>query len=150
VIKGLPLAYAKDMQEDKEPVFGAADALDLSLAAMAAMVGELRVNAEAMRTSAEKGYPTATDLADWVVRNLNRPFREAHHIAGRAVKRAEELKLALDALPLKELKKIEPKITRDVYKVLSLETSVRSRRSLGGTAPSRVREAAAYWKEQLS
>jgi argininosuccinate lyase len=150
VIKGLPLAYAKDMQEDKAPVFAAADALDLSLAAMAGMAGELRVNAEAMRAAAEKGYPTATDLADWVVRNLNKPFREAHHIAGRAVKRAEELKVSLDALPLKELKKIEPKITQDVYKVLSLEASVRSRKSLGGTAPSRVREAAAYWKEQLS
>jgi len=150
VIKGLPLAYAKDMQEDKEPVFAAADALDLSLAAMAGMAAELRVNAGAMRQAAEKGYPTATDLADWVVRNLNKPFREAHHIAGRAVKRAEELKVALGALPLKELKKIEPGITGGVYKVLSLEASVRSRKSLGGTAPVRVREAAAFWKEQLA
>jgi argininosuccinate lyase len=150
VIKGLSLAYAKDMQEDKEPVFAAADALDLSLAAMTGMVAELRANADAMRAAAEKGYPTATDLADWVVRSLKKPFREAHHIAGRAVKRAEELKLALDALPLKELKRIEPKITRDVYKVLSLDASVRARKSFGGTAPVRVREQIAFWKEQLA
>ncbi len=149
VVKGLPLAYAKDLQEDKEPVFAAADALDLSLAAMTGMIGELEVNANAMRGAAEKGYPTATDLADWLVKTLDKPFREAHAIAGRAVKRAEELGVGLDALALSELKKIEPNITRDVYKVLSLEASVRSRKSFGGTAPERVKGAIGFWKEQL-
>src|SRR5262245_55093625 len=139
VVKGLPLAYAKDLQEDKEPVFAAADALNLSFAAMAGMVGELKANSDAMRQAAEKGYPTATDLADWLVKKLDKPFREAHHIAGRAVKKAEELGLALDALPLAELQKIEPKIAKGVYKVLSLEASVRSRTSFGGTAPVRVK-----------
>jgi argininosuccinate lyase len=149
VVKGLPLAYAKDLQEDKEPMFAAADALDLSLAAMAGMVGELEAHTAAMKQAAEKGYPTATDLADWLVKNLGKPFREAHHIAGRAVKRAEELGVALDALPLSELKRIEPHIAKDVYKVLSLQASVRSRKSFGGTAPDRVRAAIAFWKEQL-
>jgi argininosuccinate lyase len=149
VVKGLPLAYAKDLQEDKEPVFAASDALDLALAALAGMTGELTVNAEAMRRAAEKGYPTATDLADWIVAKLKKPFREAHHIAAKAVARAEELGVGLDALPLSELKNIEPKIAKDVYKVLSLEASVAARVSLGGTAPVRVREQIAFWKEQL-
>jgi argininosuccinate lyase len=149
VIKGLSLAYAKDMQEDKEPVFAAADALELSLAAMAGMVSQLSADAGAMRSAAEKGYPTATDLADYAVRKLNKPFREAHHIAGRSVKRAEELGIALGDLPLKELQRIEPKIDADVYNVLSLEASVDSRTSFGGTSPSRVREAVKFWKEQL-
>mgnify|MGYP003341666929 FL=1 len=148
-MKGLPLAYAKDLQEDKEPVFAAADALQLALAALAGMVAELTVNAEAMRKAAEEGYPTATDLADWVVAKLKKPFREAHHIAAKAVGRAEALGLALDALPLGELKKIEPKIAKDVYKVLSLEDSVRARKSFGGTAPERVREQIAFWKAKL-
>jgi argininosuccinate lyase len=149
VVKGLPLAYAKDLQEDKEPVFAAADALQLALAALSGMVAELTVNAAAMRRAAEKGYPTATDLADWVVAKLKKPFREAHHIAAKAVGRAEALGLALDALPLEELKKIEPKIAKDVYKVLSLEASVRARTSFGGTAPERVREQIAFWKTKL-
>jgi argininosuccinate lyase len=149
VMKGLPLAYAKDLQEDKEPVFAASDALDLSLAAIAGMIGELEVGADAMKRAAEKGYPTATDLADWIVAHLKKPFREAHHIAAQAVARAEVLGVALESLPLAELKKIEPKITRDVYKVLSLEASVNARTSFGGTAPARVCEQIAYWKEQL-
>jgi argininosuccinate lyase len=149
VIKGLSLAYAKDMQEDKEPVFAASDALELSLAAMAGMVKALRADANAMRAAAEKGYPTATDLADYVVRKLNKPFREAHHIAGRAVKRAEELGVALAALPLPELKTIELKIAADVYKVLTLEASVNARTSFGGTSPARVREAVKFWKGRL-
>ena len=149
VVKGLPLAYAKDLQEDKEPVFAASDALDLALAAMAGMVDELTVNKDAMKYAAEKGYPTATDLADWIVAKLKTPFREAHHIAAKAVARAESLGVALDALPLGELKKLEPKIGKDVYKVLSLEASVNARTSFGGTAPSRVREQIAFWKEQL-
>ena len=149
VVKGLPLAYAKDLQEDKEPVFAASDALDLALAAMAGMVDELTVNKDAMKYAAEKGYPTATDLADWIVAKLKTPFREAHHIAAKAVARAESLGVALGALPLGELKKLEPKISKDVYKVLSLEASVNARTSFGGTAPSRVREQIAFWKEQL-
>jgi argininosuccinate lyase len=149
VLKGLPLAYAKDLQEDKEPVFTASDALDLALAAMAGMVSELTVDKAAMKRAAEKGYPTATDLADWLVAKLNKPFREAHHIAAKAVGRAEELGVALEALPLDELKKLEPKITKDVYKVLSLEASVNARTSFGGTAPARVREQIGFWKEQL-
>ncbi|MSP94801.1 MAG: argininosuccinate lyase [Alphaproteobacteria bacterium] len=149
VVKGLPLAYAKDLQEDKEPVFAAADALELALAALAGMSGELQINKDAMRAAAEKGYPTATDLADWLVAKLRKPFREAHHLAARAVQRAEELGVSLDKLPLSEMKKIAPKITKDVYKVLSLEASVRSRTSLGGTAPKRVREQIAFWKGKL-
>jgi argininosuccinate lyase len=149
VIKGLPLAYAKDLQEDKEPVFAASDAIDLSLAAMAGMISELEIDAAAMKRAAEKGYPTATDLADWLVAHLKKPFREAHHIAATAVTRADALGLALEALPLGELKAIEPKITEDVYKVLSLEASVRSRKSFGGTSPDRVREAIGAWKERL-
>jgi argininosuccinate lyase len=149
VVKGLPLAYAKDLQEDKEPVFAAADALDLVLAAMAGMVSELTVNVPAMKGAAEKGYPTATDLADWLVANLNTPFREAHHSAAKAVARAEELGVSLEALPLAELKKLAPQITEDIYKVLSLEASVAARKSFGGTAPVRVREQIGYWKDQL-
>jgi argininosuccinate lyase len=149
VVKGLPLAYAKDLQEDKEPVFAASDALDLALAAMAGMAEELTVNKDAMKRAAEKGYPTATDLADWIVAKLGKPFREAHHIAAKAVARADKLGLALDELPLSELKKLEPKITKDVYKVLSLEASVNARTSFGGTAPIGVREQVAFWKEQL-
>ncbi len=150
VVKGLALAYAKDLQEDKEPVFAAADALDLALAAIAGIAGDITVNKQAMRAAAEKGYPTATDLADWVVTKLNRPFREAHHIAGAAVARAEALGIGLEALPLEELKKIESGITKDIYKVLSLDASVHARTSLGGTAPVRVAEQVAFWKARLS
>jgi len=149
VVKGLALAYAKDLQEDKEPVFAASDALELSFAAMAGMVAELAVNKDAMRRAAEKGYPTATDLADWVVANLKMPFREAHHIAAKAVGRAEELGVALDKLPLDELKKIETHISEDVYKVLSLEASVNARRSFGGTAPKCVKDQIGFWKDRL-
>ena len=150
VMKGLALAYAKDLQEDKEAVFQAADALDLSLAAMAGMVGDLQALPNAMRRAAQAGYPTATDLADWLVRTLNKPFREAHHIAGALVKRAEELKLPLDKLPLAEMQKAEPGITEAVFSVLSLDASVNSRDSLGGTAPARVREQVQFWREKLA
>jgi argininosuccinate lyase len=149
VVKGLVLAYGSDLQEDKERVFDAADTLELSLAAMAAMIADLEVDAEAMRAAASAGYPTATDLADWLVRVLNKPFREAHHVAGAIVKRAEELKLDLDKLPLDEMQAIEPSITQDVFAVLSLDASVASRLSLGGTAPARVREQIAFWREKL-
>ncbi|MBI3678188.1 MAG: argininosuccinate lyase [Proteobacteria bacterium] len=149
VMKGLALTYAKDMQEDKEAVFSAADALDLSLAAMAGMVGDLEPNKDAMRRAAEAGYPTATDLADWLVRMLKKPFREAHHIAGAIVKRAEDAGVALEKLPLADMQKIEPGITKEALGVLSLEASVHSRTSFGGTAPSRVREQVAFWQEKL-
>ena len=150
VMKGLALAYAKDLQEDKEAVFSAADALDLSLAAMTGMVDDMRPNGPAMRHAAEAGYPTATDLADWVVRTLGKPFRDAHHIAGAIVKEAETKGLPLDKLPLADMQKIEPGITKDVYAVLSLEASVQSRLSFGGTAPERVREQVRFWQEKLA
>jgi argininosuccinate lyase len=149
VMKGLALAYAKDLQEDKEAVFSAADALDLSIAAMAGMVDDLKANADAMRRAAEAGYPTATDLADWVVRELDKPFREAHHIAGAIVKRAENLGVSLDKVPLAEMQKIEPGITAKVYDVLTLDASVNARTSFGGTAPVRVREQVQFWRETL-
>ena len=149
VMKGLALAYAKDLQEDKQAAFEAADALDLSLAAMTGMVVDMEPQADAMRKTAEAGYPTATDLADWLVRVLGKPFREAHHAAGAIVKRAEELGLPLDKVPLKEMQTIEPQITADVFSVLSIEASVHSRTSYGGTAPQRVREQVAFWREQL-
>jgi argininosuccinate lyase len=150
VMKGLALAYAKDMQEDKEAVFAAADALDLSLAAMAGMIADLRPDQAAMFRAAGMGYPTATDLADWLVRVLKKPFRGAHHTAGAIVKRAEELGLALEKMPLAEMQKIEPAITKDALDVLSLDASVDSRTSFGGTAPVRVREQILYWRENLS
>jgi len=149
VMKGLSLAYAKDLQEDKEAVFAAADALDLSLAAMAGMAADMKPQAPAMRRAAESGYPTATDLADWVVKNLHKPFREAHHIAGSIVKRAEEKGVALDQLPLAEMQAVEPGLTKDVLPQLSLESSLNARTSEGGTAPIRVREQVAFWKEKF-
>ena len=149
VMKGLALAYAKDLQEDKEAVFGAADALDLSIAAMAGMVADLTPNPAAMRHAAEAGYPTATDLADWIVSRLGKPFRDAHHIAGSIVKRAEALGASLDKVPLGEMQKIEPAITAKVYDVLTLDASVNARTSFGGTAPVRVREQVQFWRERL-
>jgi len=150
VIKGLALAYAKDLQEDKEPLFFAADGLELSLAAMTGMAKDLEVDPVAMRRAAEFGYPTATDLADWLVRVAGKPFRVAHHIAGAIVRRAEELGVSLDKLAIGEMQQIEPTITTDVLAALSLESSVRSRASFGGTAPDRVREQVLYWREKLS
>jgi len=150
VMKGLPLAYSKDMQEDKPPVFEAFDALDLALVAMTAMVAALRPDTVRMRAAAGSGFSTATDLADWVVRELDLPFRQAHHITGAAVKRAEALGVDLAQLPLDELTAIEPGITAEVYKVLSPEASCDSRRSYGGTAPEQVRARIAEWKTRLS
>ncbi|HET7334880.1 MAG TPA: argininosuccinate lyase, partial [Rhizomicrobium sp.] len=141
--------YAKDLQEDKEAVFAGADALDLCLAAMAGMVDDLQANTDAMRNAAERGYPTATDLADWIVRDLKKPFREAHHIAGSIVKRAEELGTTLDKVPLAEMQTIEPGITKNVLPLLSLEASLNARTSFGGTAPVRVREQILTWQERL-
>ena len=149
VVKGLALAYGSDLQEDKERVFDAADTIEVSLAAMAAMIADLTVNPDAMRRAAAVGFPTATDLADWIVRVLKKPFREAHHDAGAIVKRAEDLNVALEALPLPEMQAIEPAITADVFGVLTLDASAGSRMSLGGTAPLRVREQIAFWRERL-
>jgi argininosuccinate lyase len=149
VVKGLALAYGSDLQEDKERVFDAADTAEVSLAAMAGMIADLRVSEQAMRRAAEAGYPTATDLADWIVRTLKKPFREAHHIAGSIVKRAEDMSLPLEGLPLAEMQKIEPAITQEVFAVLSLEASVKARMSYGGTAPERVREQLHVWREKL-
>jgi argininosuccinate lyase len=142
VMKGLPLAYSKDMQEDKLPVFEAADTLELCVAAAAGMVLDLTVDAEAMRRAAAGGFSTATDLADWLVRVLALPFREAHRITGALVKRAESLGSDLARLPLEEMQRIEPHITGAVYDVLTVEKSVASRTSFGGTAPANVAAAA--------
>ena len=150
VMKGLPLAYSKDMQEDKVPVFEAFDALDLSLLAMAGMVADLTPNIERMAAAAGAGFSTATDLADWLVRALDLPFREAHHATGAAVKRAEALGVDLPALPLAELQAIQPGVTDEVYKVLTPEASTASRISYGGTAPARVREQIQRWKDRLT
>ena len=142
-MKGLPLAYSKDMQDDKPPVFEAHDLLGLSLAAMTGMIETATFRTDRMRAVAESGFSTATDLADWLVREADVPFREAHHITGRAVKRAEELGVGLDALPLAELTAIDTRITAGVYNVLSVDASVASRTSYGGTAPANVRAAIA-------
>jgi argininosuccinate lyase len=149
VVKGLVLTYGTDLQEDKERVFDAADTVEICLAAMAAMIADLTADTAKMRAAAEPGFPTATDLADWVVRVLKKPFREAHHIAGSIVKRAEEKGVTLDKLPLAEMQGIEPAITGKVFDVLSLESSVHSRMSLGGTAPDRVKEQIHFWREKL-
>ena len=142
VMKGLPLAYSKDMQEDKVPVFDAADTLELCLAAATGMVGDITVDKAAMRRAAEAGYSTATDLADWLTRNLALPFREAHHVTGALVQRAEALGMTLAELPLKEMQNIEPRLTAAAREILTVEKSVASRTSLGGTAPTLVAAAA--------
>jgi len=149
VMKGLPLAYSKDMQEDKVPTFEAFDALELSLAAMAGMVADFTPQAERMAAAAGAGFSTATDLADWLVRELGMPFRDAHHVTGAAVKRAETLGCDLAELSLDELKALEPRIDQGVYQVLTPAASVASRTSYGGTAPQQVRAQAARWKEIL-
>ena len=149
VMKGLPLAYSKDMQEDKPPVFEAFDALTLALGAMTAMVAALQPNTVRMAAAAGAGFSTATDLADWLVRELNLPFRQAHHVTGAAVKRAEGLGVGLADLSLDELKILHPGITEAVYEVLSPEASCASRQSFGGTAPEQVRARIAEWKSRL-
>ena len=137
----LPLAYSKDMQDDKPPVFECHDLLAISIAAMTGMIESATFRTDRMRGLAESGYATATDLADWLVREANVPFREAHHITGRAVARAEALGCTLDAVPLADLQAIDARITDAVYGVLSVDASVASRRSFGGTAPDNVRAA---------
>ncbi len=138
-MKGLPLAYSKDMQDDKPPVFEAASLMALSIAAMTGMIAGATFNTARMRSAAELGYATATDLADWLVRARGIPFREAHHITGAAVKLAETRGIALDALPLDDLKAIDARIDESVYAALSVDASVAARASYGGTAPDQVR-----------
>jgi argininosuccinate lyase len=149
MMKGLPLTFCKDMQEDKEPTFDAADNLSLCVAAMAGMVRDMTVDEAAMRRAASSGFATATDLADWLVRTLDLPFREAHHVTGALVRLAEQKGCGLDALPLAEMQSVEPRITAAVFGVLSVEKSVASRTSFGGTAPDNVRRAAAAAREKL-
>lgn len=141
VMKGLPLTYGKDMQEDKEPVFDAHDTVMLSLAAMAGMLGDTTFDTARMAADAGKGYATATDLADWLVRKLAMPFRNAHHVTGAVVKLAEDKGLGLEELSLDDLRSVEPSITEDVFEVLGVENSLRSRVSFGGTAPDNVLQA---------
>jgi argininosuccinate lyase len=149
MLKGLPLAYAKDMQEDKEPVFEAVETLSLALAATTGMVRDMGVDAQAMRRAAETGFITATDLADHLVMELGLPFREAHHATGRLVQRAEEKGVGLDQLSLADLQEIEPRLTEAVKQRLTVEGSVASRTSFGGTAPARVKEALKAARERF-
>ncbi|MBR2123822.1 MAG: argininosuccinate lyase [Acetobacter sp.] len=145
VMKGLPLAYAKDMQEDKQPVFTATEAATLCLAAMEGMVRDMHVHTQNMRVFANAGYSTATDLADWLVRVLKLPFRTAHHITGKLVAKAEEKNITLAELSLAEMQEEEPGITEDIYSVLTVDASLASRTSMGGTAPHNVRIQAQKW-----
>ncbi len=149
VMKGLPLTYGKDMQEDKQPVFLAVDNLNLVLAAMTGMVRDLRVDADAMRRACDKGFITATDLADSLVRSLGLPFREAHHITGSLVRLAEQRGCTLADLPLVDMQRIEPRIGDEIRRSLSVEAAVEGRKSYGGTAPANVRRAAAAARERF-
>jgi argininosuccinate lyase len=149
VMKGLPLAYSKDMQEDKEGVFDAVHSMSLCLAATAGMVRDMEPNPKAMKRWAGAGYSTATDLADWLVQALALPFRDAHHVTGRLVAIAAERKLGLEKLTLDEMRAVEPRITEEVFGVLGVEKSVRSRTSYGGTAPANVRKQARRWLGRL-
>jgi len=149
VMKALPLAYSKDMQEDKEMTFDALTSLRLVTAAMAGMIADLEPVPEAMRAAAGCGYSTATDLADWLVKEFKMPFREAHHVTGAIVKAAEAKGVGLDALPLVEMQAVEPRITKAVFSVLSVENSVKSRTSYGGTAPQNVVKMARHWLRRL-
>ena len=150
VMKGLPLAYQKDMQEDKEGAIDALSALSLSIAAMTGMVRDMTPDVERMRAAAGQGYSTATDLADWLVRTLKMPFRDAHHVTGRIVAKAAADGVPLHELPLAAMQAIEKRITKDVFAVLSVDNSVNSRVSLGGTAPKNVRREANRWLKVLA
>jgi argininosuccinate lyase len=150
MMKGLPLAYGKDMQEDKEPAFDALQTLSLCAAAMAGMVRDMVPDLKRMKAAAGSGYATATDLADWLVRELNLPFREAHHVTGRLVGLAADAKLPLEKLSLAEMQSVEPRIHQGLFAVLGVEKSVRSRTSYGGTAPSNVKAQARKWLKALA
>ena len=149
VMKGLPLAYAKDMQEDKEGAMDALSALSLSIAAMAGMVADMTPDAARMKKAAGSGYATATDLADWLVRTLKMPFRDAHHVVGKIVAKASETGMPLHRVPLDAMRAVEPRITEEVFSVLTVERSVKSRISYGGTAPKNVRSQAKKWLRRL-
>jgi len=150
VMKGLPLAYSKDMQEDKEQVFDAADNLMIAMAAMAGMLDDMSANQDALERAAASGFSTATDLADWLVRELDLPFREAHHITGSLVKMAEDRGCDLPDLSLADMQTVQSNITAAVFDVLGVHNSVASRQSYGGTAPDQVRLQIARWKERLA
>ena len=150
VMKGLPLAYSKDMQEDKEGAFDALQTLSLCLAAMTGMVRDLTPDAKRMKAAAGAGYSTATDLADWLVRTLEMPFRDAHHVTGRIVALAAARSVPLEKVSLAEMQSVEPRIGEAVYAVLGVERSVKSRTSYGGTAPANVRKQARGWLKRLS
>ncbi len=149
VMKGLPLAYSKDMQEDKEATFDAIDTLVLMLVAMTGMVSDATVHERAMRNSAAEGHSTATDLADWLVRELGLTFRDAHAITGQIVVAADQAGMPLWRLPLEKMQDVEPRITEGVFEVLSVPKSVKSRTSYGGTAPQNVRKMARKWIKRL-
>ncbi|WP_316863054.1 argininosuccinate lyase [uncultured Cohaesibacter sp.] len=149
VMKGLPLAYSKDMQEDKEQAFDALQNFSLCVAAMTGMVKDLEPNIKELKKAAGSGYSTATDLADWLVRSLNMPFRNAHHVTGSLVAMAAERNIELHKLSLEDMQTVEPKITDDVFSVLSVDKSVRSRTSFGGTAPANVKKQAKSWLKRL-
>ena len=149
VMKGLPLTYSKDMQVDKEGVFDASETLELCLAAMTGMISDMTINKDAMKHAAGSGYSTATDLADWLVREAGLPFRDAHHVTGSAVALAESENKELSELSLDQFKEIHASITDGIYDVLTVEASVASRTSFGGTAPSNVRKQIEYWKNRL-
>ncbi len=150
VMKGLPLAYSKDMQEDKEGCFDSLQSLSLCIAAMAGMVRDMTPRVDRMKAAAGSGFSTATDLADWLVRTLGMPFRQAHHVTGRIVALAAEKGVELEQLTLDQMRAVEPAITQAVFEVLGVENSVRSRLSHGGTAPDNVRAQAAAWRERLN
>ena len=150
LMKGLPLSYSKDMQEDKEGTFDALQTLSLCLAAMTGMVRDMQPDLKAMKKAAGAGYATATDLADWLVRVLKMPFRDAHHVTGRLVALASEKKVGLEKLSLAEMQGVEPQITEAVFAVLGVDQSVKSRVSYGGTAPANVRKQARRWLKQLA
>ncbi len=150
VMKGLPLAYSKDMQEDKEQVFDAADNLMIAMAAMAGMLGDMSANKDALERAAASGFSTATDLADWLVRELGLPFREAHHVTGALVKMAEDRGCDLPDLSLADMQTVQSNITAAVFDILGVHNSVASRQSYGGTAPDQVRLQIARWKERLA
>jgi argininosuccinate lyase len=148
-MKGLPLAYQKDMQEDKEGAMEAFSALSLAVRAMTGMVTDLVPDQARMKQAAGDGYATATDLADWLVRSLKMPFRDAHHVTGRIVAQAAKQGVALHELPLAAMQEVEPKITAEVLRSLSVEASVKSRTSFGGTAPKNVASQARAWARRL-
>ena len=150
LMKGLPLTYSKDMQEDKEPTFDAVDSISLCITAMTAMIAEMAVNMSTMEDAAGRGYATATDLADWLVRELSLPFRQAHQVTAQIVRIAESRNIALEDVPLTEMQEINPEINSGVLDVLSVRQSVESRTSLGGTAPQRVREAIVEARQRLA